>query len=107
MELEDCGDVDGVVVVKLNNAAVELKNRRGVAEVDVRREEGVAVVVEVEESERMKGVGDGDNRSRSDEGKKRKSSKPPPEPKPKSRPDPMPKMDSKDGTVPGSGHSSI
>ncbi|KAI3519826.1 hypothetical protein L1887_09042 [Cichorium endivia] len=35
-----------------------VKNRRGVAEVDVRREEGVA---KVEESERMKGVGDGDN----------------------------------------------
>ncbi|KAI3788674.1 hypothetical protein L2E82_01447 [Cichorium intybus] len=44
---------------------------RGMTEVDVRREEGVAVVAEVEESERMKGVGYGDNGSRSDEGKKK------------------------------------
>ncbi|KAI3698608.1 hypothetical protein L2E82_42274 [Cichorium intybus] len=98
-----------------------VKNRRGVAEVDVRRdegvavvaevdvrrEEGVAVVAEVEESERMKGVGDGDNGCRSDEGKKRKSAKPPPDPKPKTGPDPMPKLDSKDGPVSGSGHGSI
>lgn len=34
-----------------------VKNRRGAAEVDVRREEGVAEVAEVEESERMEEVG--------------------------------------------------
>lgn len=52
------GEERGLRVVEMyERTEAMVKNRRGAAEVDVRRDEGVAEVVEVEESERMDVVG--------------------------------------------------